>query len=67
VSITEIQKMTTSERLTTMEQLWDALCQENEEPASPAWHEKVLADRKSRMDSPEARFSTLDQLRDRFR
>lgn len=63
----EIQKMTTSERLVAMEQLWDALCSESPEPSSPAWHEGVLARRKEKMNSPDARFLTLDQLRDQLR
>jgi len=67
MSIAEIQKMNTSERLAAMEQLWDALCHEAAEPSSPAWHEPVLARRKERMNSTEARFFTLDQLRDHFR
>jgi len=67
MSTAEIQKMSTSERLATMEQLWDALCHDETEPTSPAWHEAVLAKRRERMNSPEARFFTLDQLREQFR
>jgi len=62
----EIRKMTTSERLAAMEQLWDALCREETEPTSPAWHDVVLAKRKEKMNSGEARFFTLDQIRDQF-
>lgn len=67
MSTADIQKMTTSERLAAMEQLWDALCHEEAEPVSPAWHEAVLAKRKEKMNSVEARFFTLDQIRDQFR
>ena len=67
MSTAEIQKMSTSERLATMEKLWDALCHEGTEPASPAWHEAVLAKRKERMNSSDAQFFTLDQIRDQFR
>jgi len=67
MSTAEIQRMTSSERLAAMEQLWDALCREPTEPASPAWHEAVLAKRKERMNATEARFFTLDQIRDQFR
>jgi hypothetical protein len=67
MSTAEIQKMTTRERVAAMEQLWDALCHDEAEPASPAWHEAVLTKRKEKMNSTEARFFTLDQVRDQFR
>ncbi|HEY0966540.1 MAG TPA: addiction module protein [Opitutaceae bacterium] len=67
MSTAEIQKMTTHERLVAMEQLWDALCNGKTEPASPAWHEAVLAKRKEKMNSAEARFFTLEQIREQFR
>lgn len=67
MSVAEIQRMTTRERLATMEQLWDALCHESKEPASPTWHETVLAQRKEMLNSADARFLTLDQLRDQLR
>lgn len=67
MSIAEIEKMSTSERLSAMEQLWDALCHEGQEPASPSWHRDVLEQRRKRMNSSEAHFYTLDQIRDQFR
>lgn len=67
MSTAEIRKMSHSERLAAMEQLWDALCHEGTELASPTWHETVLAQRKEKMESAEARFFTLDQLREQFR
>ena len=67
MSTAEIQKMSTSERLAAMDQLWDALCHEKTEPVFPAWHEAVLQKRKVRLDSSDAQFVTLDQIRDQFR
>ena len=67
MSITEIKNMTTVERLEAMELLWDALCHEEEEVPSPAWHELILKKRKERIESGEAKFYTLDQLKERFR
>ena len=67
MSTAEIQKMTTGEKLLAMERLWDALRHETQEPASPAWHETVLAARKERLNSSEARFLTIEQVRERFR
>ena len=66
MSITEIKKMSVEERLQVMEQLWDALCHEEPEIASPAWHEGILDERKKRIDSGDAKFFTLDQVKERF-
>ena len=67
MSITEIKNMTTVERLEAMELLWDALCHEEKEIESPAWHESILNQRRQRIESGEARFYTLDQLKERIR
>jgi Putative addiction module component len=62
----QIERMSTAERLQAMEQLWEALCKSDEEVSSPAWHGDVLADRIRRAQQGEARFLTLEQLRDRL-
>jgi hypothetical protein len=66
MSTAEIQKMTNAERLQAMEALWEALCLEEKEPESPAWHEEVLADRKRTLDSGEAQFLSLDEVKKRL-
>ncbi len=63
----EIDKMSLPERLRAIEQLWDAVCRETGEVASPEWHREVLADRKARAERGEARFLTLAELRTRLR
>ena len=65
--IAEIQKMSVQERLSTMEEIWDSLCHEEAEPESPTWHEEILAERKILMDSPDAKYLTIEQLRERHR
>ena len=67
MSIPEIKKMTIQERLTTMEHIWDSLCHEEVEPKSPSWHETILTERKKMMDCPDAKFLTIEQLRERYR
>jgi hypothetical protein len=62
-----INKMSVAERLQAMEQLWEALCHEDGNVASPDWHEAVLADRKARAERGEAKFLTLTQIRSRLR
>ena len=62
----QIDRLSTAERLQAMEQLWEALCRSDDEVSSPSWHGDVLADRKGRAQRGEARFLTLEQLRDRL-
>jgi hypothetical protein len=61
-----IDGMSTAERLQAMEQLWEALCESDQEVPSPSWHGDILADRKGRAQRGESRFLTLEQLRDRL-
>ena len=63
----QINRMSVTERLQAMEQLWDALCHDTEDMTSPDWHQAVLADRKARADRGEAMFLTLEQLKTRLR
>ena len=67
MSIPEIKKMSIQERLKTMEHIWDSLCHEEIQPESPAWHETILTERKKMIDSPDAKFLTIEQLRKRYR
>ena len=66
MSIAEIKEMSTAERLRTMEALWDALCHEAVEPEAPLWHEKLLIERKNKMQSGEAHFMTIEEARKRL-
>jgi putative addiction module component (TIGR02574 family) len=63
----ELEKMSVTERLQAMEQLWDSLNRCGDEIPSPPWHQDVLADRKARAQRGEAKFLTLDELRSRLR
>lgn len=44
----QLNKMTTEEKLQTMELLWDDLCQASDF-SSPDWHKNVLDDREKRL------------------
>lgn len=59
----EIAAMSVVERIQTMEQLWDSLLHDRVSLTSPPWHEEVLAERRRRIESGEARFLSLDELR----
>ena len=63
MTTTEIKKMSTIERLRAMEELWDGLCHEEQEIKSPAWHGKILEERKKKIESGEAEFISIDELK----
>ena len=58
-----IDKMSQEEKLRAMEALWDSLTHGDSELQSPAWHEEILASRKSKMDTGEATFVSLNELK----
>ena len=66
MSVTEIQKMSSVERLSTMEALWDAMCHEEKEPTSPDWHGELLEARRAKIASGEAKFVSLDEAKKRI-
>jgi putative addiction module component (TIGR02574 family) len=63
----EIESMSITERLQAIEQIWNSLYESSDEVPSPEWHREVLAERKARAESGEAKFLTLAQLRSRLR
>ena len=63
MSISEIEKMTVHERLQTMELLWDSITHSSEEIESPSWHGEILKERKKIIESGEAEWLTMDELR----
>lgn len=62
-----LASMTTDEKLRVMEQLWEDLCRDERQVASPDWHGDVLAAREARVASGEARFSDLEEVKARLR
>jgi putative addiction module component (TIGR02574 family) len=62
----EIQKMSPSERLKTMELLWDAIIQDAESVPIPPWHEQVLKERMDKIRRGESKFLNLDEVKERL-
>lgn len=48
-----LDEMTTAEKLQAMEELWIHLTRNDQEFASPAWHEAVLVQREEQLRSGE--------------
>lgn len=62
-----LNKMTTAEKLSVMERIWDDLCRNQDEVPSPAWHRKVLERCERRIRSGKARFSDIEVVKARLR
>ena len=67
IESSQIERMSVTERLQAMNQLWDSLNRSGDEIPSRDWHQDVLADKKARTERGEAKFLTLDQLRSSLR
>ncbi len=59
----DINKMTTQEKLMAMEMLWDDLCKNAPEMASPAWHEDILKEREKSILEGKDEFIDWDQAK----
>jgi len=63
MTVAKIKKMSTVERLRTMEELWDVLCHEEKKIKSPAWHGKILEERKKKIKAGKAEFISIEDLK----
>lgn len=66
IEAAEISKLSKSERLRVMDIIWESLANESEEPESPEWHGEVVAERMKKVESGEAKFLSLDEVRNRL-
>lgn len=62
----DIERMSVTERLQSIELLWKSLLRDDSSVGSPAWHREVLESRRSLIAIGKANFLTLDELRDRL-
>jgi putative addiction module component (TIGR02574 family) len=63
----EVSRLSKSEQLQAMEWLWASLSKKPDQVESPEWHGDVLAARKAKVDSGEAQFLSIAQLKERLR
>ncbi|WP_425470282.1 addiction module protein [Thiocapsa rosea] len=57
--------MSISERLRTMEAIWDSLLYDDANMPSPAWHGSILAERKKKIDDGSATFLSIEEVKER--
>lgn len=62
-----LDKMTTSDKLAAMEQLWEDLCRSPESVPSPSWHGDVLLASDKRVKEGKSKFKTFDEAKDKIR
>ena len=62
----EIDKMTLPDRLAAMENLWASLQGGGREMGSPAWHRRVLSERRRKLRSGKAVMYSLAEVRTRL-
>ena len=66
IAAADIEQMTLTERIKAMELLWRSITAEPAKVVSPAWHGEVLQKRRAKIESGEAEFLTLAQLKKRL-
>ena len=62
----EIEQLSVSEQLETMEMLWESLSSQPDKISSPDWHEDVLKAREAKIKSGEEGYLTIDELKERL-
>lgn len=67
MNTSEIKKMSTVERLQTMETIWNTLLYDEAEIESPDWHRDILAERRRKIDEGKAKFFSVEELKERHR
>ena len=67
MNTSEIKRMSTIERLQTMEAIWDSLLYDEAEIESPEWHKNILEERKKKIDEGKAKFFSVEEVKARHR
>ena len=65
-----LEKMSTEEKIQTMEIIWNDLCRTADNIPSPSWHKKVLQEREDRIKKGDDEFvdwnSAKKHIRDKI-
>jgi len=63
VNTAEISKMSVTEKLQTMEALWESFSNDPIEHQAPVWHGDILRTRTEKIKNKDAKFITLSELK----
>jgi Putative addiction module component len=62
-----LNKMTTTEKLVVMNQIWDDLMRNPDDIPSPEWHNEVLSARAERVQNGETHFKNFESVKSELR
>ena len=62
-----LDKMTSLDKISVMEKLWDDLCRDPESISSPEWHKEVLQAREREIKEGKAKFTAFNSAKKRIR
>ena len=62
-----LDRMTTIEKLQTMEALWEDLSKKNDEFISPSWHGEILSKRDKNLSEGKDLIHDWDEAKERIR
>ena len=63
----ELKNMSTTERLQTMEALWESLVSDENKISPPDWHKDVLSERRAKIESGKAEYLSISELKSKYR
>jgi len=66
LATSDIEQMSFSERLRTMELLWSSITPSDKSLNSPGWHKDILSARRAKVDNGDGHFMTISDLRKRL-
>ncbi len=61
-----LEKMTTEDKIRTMETIWEDLCKKAESIPSPAWHKDILEERERAVENGEEKFIDWSEAKKRI-
>ena len=59
----EIRNLPPKERIILIEEIWETLCQDSQVIDSPEWHRDTLDERRKLIESGQAVFLSIDDLK----
>ena len=62
-----LEKMSTEEKIQTMETLWDDLCKKADSLRSPLWHKDILQEREEKLKTGEDEFVDWEKAKNQLR
>jgi len=66
LAVSDIDQMSTVERLQAIELLWTSISRSTDVVSSPDWHQDILSARRAKVDAGEGSFLSISELRARL-